>query len=124
MTGEILFLKRFGRQLRIFRKQKMISREELGLKTRISAEDIGELESGNLDPPLSTIFLIARALDVHPEDLLIPSGGIDRQYYAYRCYLLKQISALSRRDLKKAIGVLHDLFENQPSETRLPEEGE
>ncbi len=124
MPGEILFLKRFGRQLRIFRKQKMISREELGLKTRLSAEDIGELEAGNLDPHLSTIFLIARALDVHPEDLLIPSGGINRQYYAYRCYLLKQISALSKRDLKKAIEVLHDLFENRPSETGVSEEGE
>lgn len=124
MPGETLLLKRFGRQLRIFRKQKMISREELGLKTRLSAEDIEELEAGNMDPRLSTIFLIATALDVHPEDLLIPSGGINRQYYAYRSYLLKQINTLSKRDLKKAIKVLHDLFETRPDESRLPEEGE
>lgn len=124
MPGETLFLKRFGRQLRIFRKQRMISREDLGLKTRLSTEDIGDLEAGNLDLHLSTLFLIARALSVHPEDLLIPTGGINRQYYAYRSYLLKQLNTLSKRDLKKAIKALHDLFETQPPETRLPEDRE
>jgi len=106
MIDMTILLKRFGRQVRIFRKQKMISREELGSKSRLSAKEIADLEAGHLDPHLSTILLIARALDVHPEDLLIPSGGSNSQYYAYRCHLLKLIATLSKKDLKKVIEIL------------------
>lgn len=113
MPGETFFLKRFGRQVRIFRKQKMISRGELGSRSRLSIEEIKELETGHLDPHLSTILLIAQALDVHPEDLLVPSGGSDSQYYAYRCYLLKLISTLSKKDLKEVIELLHPLLESR-----------
>lgn len=113
MLDRTILIKRFGRQVRIFRKQKMISREELGSRSGLSVEEIKELEAGHRDPHLSTILLIAQALDVHPEDLLIPSGGSDSQYYAYRCYLLKLIGTLSKKDLKKAVELLHLLLESR-----------
>lgn len=113
MLDRTILIKRFGRQVRIFRKQKMLSREELGSRIRLSAEEIKELENGYLDPRLSTVFLIAQALDVHPEDLLVPSGGSESQYYAYRCYLLKMISTLSKKDVKKAIELLRSLLESR-----------
>ncbi len=112
MPGETLFIKRFGRQLRIFRKQKMLSREELAYRIRLSEKDIEELEAGRGDPGLSTIFLIAQALNVSPEELLLSARGKqqDTEYYAFRFYLLQLLSNLSKKNLRKAIEVLRPLF--------------
>lgn len=109
MPDEAILLQRFGRQLRIFRKQRLMSREDLGSKIKLSVEEVKKLEAGLADPSLGTIFLIARALNVNPEELFIPSGGNDSQYYAYRFYLLKLLNSLSKSDLKKAIEALHFL---------------
>lgn len=110
MIDETILLRRFGRQLRIFRKQRLMSREELSSKIRLPVKEVEDLEAGRTDPKLGTIFLIAKAIDVHPEELFLPSGGHDKQYYAYRFYLLKLLNNLSKGDLKKAIEVLRSLF--------------
>lgn len=101
------YLRRFGRQIRIFRKQKMLSREELGNKTGLAAKDIEELEAGELDPALSTILLMAEALDISPEMLLTPSTGSDNEYYACRYHILKLLDTMSKKDLKRVIEVIH-----------------
>lgn len=100
------YLRRFGRQIRTFRKQKMLSREELGNKTGLAAKDIEELEAGELDPALSTILLIAEVLDISPEMLLAPSTGSDNEYYAYRYHILKLLHNMSKKDLKRVIEVI------------------
>lgn len=106
MTGETLFLKRFGQQLRIFRKQKMLSREELALKIRLPAKDLEEIENGKGDPKLSTLLLLADALNISPHELLIQSGRYDSQYHAYRFCLLQLINKMSKKELKEAIEIL------------------
>ena len=109
MPNKVILLRRFGRQLRSFRKQKVISREEMGCRIRLSAKDVEALEEGKEDPRLSTLLLIADALNVPPEELLAPPGRQDSEYYAYRFYLLKLLNRMSKKDLKKAIEALHTL---------------
>ena len=106
MSGETLFLKRFGQQLRIFRKQKMLSREELASKIRLPAKDLEDIENGKGDPKLSTLLLLADALNISPQDLFIQPGRYDSQYYAYRFFLLQLMNKMSKKELKEAIEVL------------------
>lgn len=114
-NGKIL--KRFGRQLRIFRKQKMLSRGELASKCMLSVKDIEDMEAGEVDPGLCTIFHFAKILDINPEDLIPPPGGNDNEYYAYKFYILKLLNRLSGKDLKKSINVLHSMFQEDPWKT-------
>lgn len=109
MPSKVILLRRFGRQLRSFRKQRMISREEMGCRISLSAKDVEALEDGKEDPTLSTLVLIADTLNVPPEELLAPLERRDSEYYAYRFYLLKLLNRMSKKDLKKAIEALHTL---------------
>ncbi len=117
MSGLNIFLSRFGRQLRIFRKQKMLSAEELAGRVGISANDIKELEAGKFDPKLSTVLLIAEVLDVLPEDLLaLPkNNNNDAEYNAYRYHLLRLLHNVSKSDLKNMIEVIQPKnFKSRP----------
>ncbi len=109
MSGLNTFLRRFGRQLRIFRKQKMLSAEELSGRVGISADDIKDLEAGKSDPKLSTILLIAGALDVSPEDLLTRHVDNDNEYYTCRYHLLKILNNSSKDDLHRLIELIHSM---------------
>jgi len=109
MSNNVILLKRFGQQLRSFRKQRVISREEMGYKISLSAKDVEALEEGREDPRLSTLMLIADTLNVPPEELLASPERRDSEYYAYRFYLLKLLNRMSKKDLKKVIDALHTL---------------
>ena len=98
-----LLLKRFGKQLKIFRKQLMLSREELGQKTGLTIKDIEDLESGNGDPALSDIHLLAESLNIAPAELLHSQSGYDGEHHAYRFHLYQILNRMSKKDLLKAV---------------------
>ena len=110
IPGKTLLLKRFGQHLRVFRKQKMLSREELACRVRFTEKDIEELDNGKGDPKLSTLLLLADALNISPQELLIQPGRYDSQYHAYRFYLLQLINKMSKKELKEAIEILRSLL--------------
>ena len=103
MQVKTLLLRQFGRQLQLFRKQLMLSREDLGLKTGLTIKDIEDLEAGIGDPALSTISLLAEALNLSSEELVFSSSGHDAEYYAYRFHILQIVNSMSKNDLKKSI---------------------
>ncbi len=103
MQVKTLVLQQFGKQLQLFRKQLMLPREELGLKTGLTVKDIEDLESGNGDPLLSVIHVLADALNITPAELLHPYSGHDSEYIAYRFHLFQILNRMSKKDLKKAI---------------------
>ena len=103
MQGKALLLQWFGRQLQLFRKQLMLSREDLGQKTGLTIKDIEDLEAGIGDPALSTISLLAEALNLSSEELVFSSSGHDGEYYAYRFHILQIVNSMSKNDLKKSI---------------------
>jgi len=64
-----VYLKAFGEHLRLVRKQKKFSQEDLALEADITFSQIGRIERGIINPTISTILVIAQALDVHPKTL-------------------------------------------------------
>ena len=103
MKEKALLLKRFGKQLKIFRKQLMLSREELGQKTGLTIKDIEDLESGNGDPALSVIHQLADALNITHAELLHSQSGYDGEHHAYRFHLYQILNRMSKKDLMKAV---------------------
>ncbi len=59
----------FGLNLRRLRKEKMLTMEGLANLADIELSQIYRIETGKINPKLLTILLIARALEVEPEEL-------------------------------------------------------
>ncbi len=53
------------------RKEQGLSRNELGRLTGLRASSIYRIETGGSSPRLQTIEKLARALQVHPSELLV-----------------------------------------------------
>lgn len=55
---------RFGQKVRKLREQKKMSQLELAQKAGLDLTTINEIENGNRDPMLKTIWKIANALSI------------------------------------------------------------
>ncbi len=55
---------RFGARVKKLREKKKLSQLALAQKAKLDLTTINELENGNRDPMLKTIWRIANALDV------------------------------------------------------------
>jgi len=60
---------KFGHQVRKLREQKRISQLALAQKANLDLTTINEIENGNRDPMLKTIWRIANALGVKVKDI-------------------------------------------------------
>jgi transcriptional regulator with XRE-family HTH domain len=63
-------IKAFGNRLRDVRKEKGISQEELSYLADVEHSQISRIERGVINTSLSQIFQIAKALKIHPKELL------------------------------------------------------
>jgi transcriptional regulator with XRE-family HTH domain len=57
-------------RLKQLRAKQKLSQADLAAKVGLSREYIARLETGHHDPPLSTLFQLAKALRVKPGKLL------------------------------------------------------
>ena len=57
-------LKRFGSRLRKIRIEKGFSQEDLAYSSELALSQIGRIERGVINTSLSTIFVIAKTLNV------------------------------------------------------------
>jgi transcriptional regulator with XRE-family HTH domain len=57
-------LKALGQRIRDIRKKRNLTQVELGVKCDNYAEQIGRIERGQLNVSISTLNVIAKALDV------------------------------------------------------------
>jgi transcriptional regulator with XRE-family HTH domain len=64
------YLLAFGENLKRLRKAKGMSQEKLALATEVDYQQIYRIEHGKINTTISTILSIARALNVHPKELL------------------------------------------------------
>ncbi len=55
---------RFGNKVRKLREQRKMSQLELAQKSNLDITTINEIENGNRDPMLKTIWRMANALEV------------------------------------------------------------
>jgi transcriptional regulator with XRE-family HTH domain len=60
----------FGKRVRELRKERGWSQEELAEAAGMNWLQVGHIERGASDPKLSTIVKLAKALRIHPADLL------------------------------------------------------
>lgn len=61
----------FGQALRRLRVEKGWSQERLGYQAAVHRNYVGGVERGDLNPSLTSIFKLARALDTEPSRLLM-----------------------------------------------------
>jgi len=62
----------FGRVLRDLRSGRGLTQEELAYRAGMSVPYLSELERGKNNPSLSMLVDLAKALEIHPTDLLRP----------------------------------------------------
>ena len=61
---------RFGARLRIVRRERGLSQEELALRAGLDRTYVSSCEAGRRNVTLKTIVRLASALDLRPVDLL------------------------------------------------------
>lgn len=62
-------LKDFGNNLRRIRKEQDLSMEALANLAEIELSQIFRIETGKINPKLTTILTIAKALGINPKEL-------------------------------------------------------
>jgi len=68
-SGESDELKRFGENLRRIRNEKNITMQQLANQAEIELSQIYRIESGKINPKLTTLLKIAKGLNVPAADL-------------------------------------------------------
>jgi len=63
------WLKPFAQRLKEVREKKKVTQEALSYKSGLALSQIARIETARINPTLSTVFAIARALDVSLRDL-------------------------------------------------------
>ncbi|HEU4497542.1 MAG TPA: helix-turn-helix transcriptional regulator [Flavobacterium sp.] len=64
------FISRFGQNLKKIRSSKKLSQESLAYSADIPISQIGRIERGEINTTISTVSALAKALDLHPSELL------------------------------------------------------
>lgn len=59
----------FGRNVRRLRKEKGLTMQQLANQADIELSQIYRIETGKINPKLSTVFMIAKAFEIKPEEL-------------------------------------------------------
>jgi transcriptional regulator with XRE-family HTH domain len=59
----------FGLNLKRLREQQGLSQEELHYRANISKNQIGNIERGEVNTTISTVFVIAKALQIDMKEL-------------------------------------------------------
>jgi transcriptional regulator with XRE-family HTH domain len=62
-------LKAFAKKLKEIRKLKNLSQEDLAYKSGIALSQIARIETAKINPTLSTVFSIARTMEVKLNEL-------------------------------------------------------
>ena len=62
-----------GKRIKYYRLKKELSQEELGEVVNVNNEHLSRIETGNKYPSLELLIMIANALEVSTDDLLIDS---------------------------------------------------
>lgn len=103
MTLSVNINQQIGINLRIFRKEKKISQEDLAVIAGIQrTATISELETGKGNPTIETIEKLATALDIRPIELLDMGHFRSDEYFFQKEDLIKvHCESLLQRELEE-----------------------
>lgn len=91
--------KEIGQKIKLIRKSKKLTQEELGNLCGLSYKFIGEIERGAVNPSMDSIVLIAEALNVTMSDFFAK----DKESFF-------QLSHSELQTVKQSINILKRLF--------------
>lgn len=72
--------KKFGERIKILRKAKDLTQEELGEKANLSYKFIGEIERGQTNPSFDTLAALAKALNINISQLFEETSQLPLDY--------------------------------------------
>lgn len=64
------YLVALGKNLKELREKKGLSQEELTWMTGASKNQVTDIECGRINPTVSTLYALAKALDIEPKEIL------------------------------------------------------
>jgi transcriptional regulator with XRE-family HTH domain len=65
-----IIMKAFGKRLKELRLSKKLSQEQLGHLAQINVSQIGRIERGEINPTISTVYILSLALKLSPKVLM------------------------------------------------------
>lgn len=65
-------LRKLGHRLAELRRQKGLTLDQLAARCGLTIQQLTAIEAGESDPPITTVFHIARGLDLSPNELIPP----------------------------------------------------
>ena len=98
--------KLFGEKLRILRKRRDLSQEELAEKANLHPTYIGVIERGEQAPTLDTIEKIANALDIKVKELFLFSP---EETDKVKEEIIAMLSGKNSKELQRILNVIKAL---------------
>ena len=100
-----------GNRIKHYRNEKGISQEELGTAVFVTGKHLSYLETGAKVPSLELLILIANALDVSADDLLVDnltrtSSSVGKELHA----ILQDCTPYQKEMLIKVLKFMYELF--------------
>lgn len=62
----------FGQKIRYYRTERKLSAAQLAMLTGLKTANLTQIEIGKINLRLTTLYRIAKALDMHPCEVLAP----------------------------------------------------
>ena len=72
--------KEVGKRVRIIRKAKKLTQEQVGERAELNYKYVGEVERGEVNPSIETLFAIAEALNVSLSQLFAENWQLPIDY--------------------------------------------
>lgn len=104
-------LNKLGRRIRILRKQRNLTQEELSERAQISYKFLGEIERGLKNSSIKTLGKIADAMEISLAELLYFPANHDPQTERIKNEIFGLITNRDIPNLKKTLKILEAYFE-------------
>jgi len=105
-----------GERLRALRKERGLSQERLGQRSRLSGKFIGEVERGEKSISIDSLYHVSVALEIPLRELTDVRSERQKQVPSAEAQKVFALIAGRRRpgDLRRAYGVLRAMFQEKP----------
>lgn len=101
-----------GQRIRKYRKERKLTQEELSNKCKLHPTYIGQIERGEKNPSVESVYKICQALDIEIttlfEHLADFATDADEPTTAMQAYYL--IQRLSQKDQERMLRIIEDIL--------------
>lgn len=80
-SQELYILQSLGKALKLKRNKRRLSQEKLGESACLNPKFIGEIERGEKNPTILTLYKLALALDMPLAEIVSMASGQNDTYY-------------------------------------------